>query len=176
MVRWRERRRAVEEIPPTVARDTGRIRAVLLMSGMPWQELDDGVQQVRMKFLEAQADPGQADIRDVSAWVAVVASRVAADWHRGRAKDMGLRERLAARWALRPAEHPQEHRDLALTVAGGLERLTPVQRQVLVLRYYTDLPVTGIAELLGVPEGTVKSRIHTAVAALRTELSDMEAI
>ncbi|MHC0432315.1 RNA polymerase sigma factor [Streptomyces sp. O3] len=176
MVRWRERRRTAREIPPTVARDSGRIRAVLLMCGMPWQDLDDGVQQVRLKFLEAQADPGQPEIRDVSAWVAVVASRVAADWHRGRAKDTRLRARLAARWSLRPAEHPQEHRDLALTVAGGLERLTPLQRQALVLRYYTDLPVSGIAELLGVPEGTVKSRIHAAVAALRTELGDMEAI
>ncbi|BFO21164.1 hypothetical protein SHKM778_75520 [Streptomyces sp. KM77-8] len=44
--------------------DAGRVRAVLLMSGMPWDELDDGLQQVRLKVLEQQgrfatSRPGQ---------------------------------------------------------------------------------------------------------------------
>ncbi|BFO21163.1 hypothetical protein SHKM778_75510 [Streptomyces sp. KM77-8] len=62
---------------------------------------------------------------------------------------------------------------LALTVAEGLERLPKAQRQALVLRYYADLSVPTIARLLDVPEGTVKSRIHGAVATLRRELRDI---
>ncbi|MEU5161287.1 sigma-70 family RNA polymerase sigma factor [Streptomyces sp. NPDC020875] len=153
--------------------DTGRLRAVLLMSGLPWGELDDGVQQVRLKLLEERARKGgDGGIRDERAWSAVVASRVAMDWHRDRRREAGLRERLAARWTVRPpVEHPQEHRALALSVADALARLTPDQRQTLVLRYYADLPVRDIARLLALPEGTVKSRLHKACAALRTVLT-----
>ncbi|MEE1942429.1 sigma-70 family RNA polymerase sigma factor [Streptomyces sp. TRM 70361] len=175
---WRGARPAADGPPASEeAFDTARVRAVLLVGGLPWDELDDGVQQVRLKLLEERARPDRPEIRDRDAWLAVVASRVAIDWHRRRTRETGLRERLAARWSRRPpADHPQEHRVLALTVADGLERLTAAQRQVLVLRYYADLPVRDIARLLDVPEGTVKSRIHLAVAALRTVLRDMEAI
>ncbi|MDW6059946.1 RNA polymerase sigma factor [Streptomyces sp. FXJ1.4098] len=148
---------------------------MLVLGGVPWDQLDDGVQQVRLKLLEEQAKPEQPEIREPMAWLTAVASRVAVDWHRARTRDAGLRERLAARWLWRPpAEHPEEHRVLALTVSRGLEGLSAVQRQVLTLRYYADLPVRDIAALLDVPEGTVKSRLHSAVAALRTQLHDME--
>jgi RNA polymerase sigma-70 factor (ECF subfamily) len=37
------------------AADVELVRAVLLLGGVPWGELDDGVQQVRLKLLETQA-------------------------------------------------------------------------------------------------------------------------
>ncbi|MBD3007241.1 sigma-70 family RNA polymerase sigma factor [Streptomyces sp. 5-10] len=80
---------------------------------------------------------------------------------------------------LRPlpvAEHTEEDRATALAVADGLGSLPPHQRQVLTLRYYADLPVRDMATLLDIPEGTVKSRLHTAVAALRTRLRETEVI
>jgi RNA polymerase sigma-70 factor (ECF subfamily) len=40
-------------------------------------------------------------------------------------------------------------------------------REVIVLRYYHDLAEPEIAETLSIPRGTVKSRLHAAVAALR---------
>ncbi|WP_432011909.1 RNA polymerase sigma factor [Streptomyces cucumeris] len=139
--------------------------------------LDDGVQEVRLKLLEQCADPGRAAVRDPSAWSSVVAARVAADWHRAGARDNGLRARLAARWARQPAAgHTEEDRTLALAVADGLGSLPRHQRQLLTLRYYADLPVRDIAQLLGIPEGTVKSRLHTAVAALRNRLHETEVI
>ncbi len=46
------------------------------------------------------------------------------------------------------------------------------QRAVLVLRYYMDWSVTDIAAALNVPAGTVKSRLHRAVAVLQAELGD----
>lgn len=46
---------------------------------------------------------------------------------------------------------------LSLAVAQGLDELPDQQRQVLVLRFFADLPVRSIAQELGVPEGTVKS-------------------
>ncbi len=54
--------------------------------------------------------------------------------------------------------------------------LPDAHRQVLVLRFYADLPVRGIAEELGIPEGTVKSRLHSAVRALRDRLHEDEVV
>jgi RNA polymerase sigma-70 factor (ECF subfamily) len=157
--------------------DVARVRAVLALGGVPWSELDDGVQEVRLKLLEQRADPDRAAVRNQSAWVGVVAARVAADWHRAGARDDGLRARLAARWARQPtAGHTEEDRTLALAVADGLSALAPHQRQILTLRYYADLSVRDIAQLLDIPEGTAKSRLHTAVAALRTRLRETEVI
>ncbi|MYX24904.1 RNA polymerase sigma factor, partial [Streptomyces sp. SID8380] len=73
--------------------------------------------------------------------------------------------------AVRPLD---EDRTLALTVADALARLTTEQRHLLVLRFYVDLPVAAIARELGVPEGTVKSRLHTATARMRALLSETE--
>ena len=44
------------------------------------------------------------------------------------------------------------------------------QRQLLVLRFYEDLPVDEIAALLGRPVGTVKAQIHRAVRTLKNHL------
>jgi RNA polymerase sigma-70 factor (ECF subfamily) len=49
-------------------------------------------------------------------------------------------------------------------------RLSPDHRIAIVLRYYLDLTVDQIADRVGVPSGTVKSRLHHAVSELRTEL------
>jgi RNA polymerase sigma-70 factor (ECF subfamily) len=52
----------------------------------------------------------------------------------------------------------------------GFRRLKPDQRAAVVLRYYVGLSVPEVAEALGVPEGTAKSRIHYATEALRAAL------
>ncbi|MEU0917502.1 RNA polymerase sigma factor [Streptomyces cyaneofuscatus] len=103
-------------------------------------------------------------------------SRVACDWHRGRAHDEALRERLVGRWARRPPEISEEHRVWAIAVAGELDSLSLLQRQMVSLRFYADLPVSTIAELPEIPEGTVKSRLHSTVAALRRRLQEKEVI
>ncbi len=51
-------------------------------------------------------------------------------------------------------------------VRRAFERLRPAERQILVLHHVDGRPVTEIAQSLGVPEGTVKSRLHTARRAL----------
>jgi RNA polymerase sigma-70 factor (ECF subfamily) len=46
-------------------------------------------------------------------------------------------------------------------------QLTPEHRAVLVLHFFVGLPVTEIAETLGIPAGTAGSRLHYAVRCLR---------
>ena len=57
-------------------------------------------------------------------------------------------------------------------VLGALHDLPQRQREVLVLRYWSDLPGAEIAEALGISEGSVKSHTHRGIAALRAALGD----
>ena len=51
-----------------------------------------------------------------------------------------------------------------------LATLPSEQREVLILRYQLDLSETEIAEVLGVPRGTVKSRAHAALVKLSEQV------
>ncbi len=70
----------------------------------------------------------------------------------------------------------EDDRVLEMAVAAGLERLSLTQRQVIVLRFFCDLPVRYIAVALDIPEGTVKSRLHGAVPAMRDRLREDDVI
>jgi len=55
-------------------------------------------------------------------------------------------------------------------VGRALDRLSPEQRVVVVLRYWRDMPLDQIATRLDVPLGTVKSRLHYALRLLAREI------
>ena len=57
-----------------------------------------------------------------------------------------------------------------LALEPAFARLSPDHRIIVVLRFWRDLTVDEIAERLGVPPGTVKSRLHYALKALREAL------
>ena len=63
--------------------------------------------------------------------------------------------------------------DLQLSLERALQRLTPRQRAVLVLRYYEDLTEVEAARVLGVGVGTVKSMHRQALARLRVAAPDL---
>jgi len=52
-------------------------------------------------------------------------------------------------------------------VRNAVQAMPPKLTEVLVLAYYHRLPYRDIAEIVGVPLGTVKSRLHAAVASFR---------
>jgi RNA polymerase sigma-70 factor (ECF subfamily) len=58
------------------------------------------------------------------------------------------------------------------SVEAGLDTLPPVEREVLTLFYLRDLSLTEIAEALGVPVGTVKSRLFRARRMLRAAMPE----
>ncbi|WP_084079558.1 sigma-70 family RNA polymerase sigma factor [Demequina sp. NBRC 110057] len=57
-----------------------------------------------------------------------------------------------------------------LDVRAALARLSPRERACIVLRFYDDLTVPGIADRLGIAEGTVKRYLSDASARLAQEL------
>jgi RNA polymerase sigma-70 factor (ECF subfamily) len=55
-------------------------------------------------------------------------------------------------------------------IAAAFPKLDPDLQLVVALRFYKELQLEAISELLGIPLGTVKSRLHTGLRRLRAEL------
>ena len=66
--------------------------------------------------------------------------------------------------------HAPEVKDEFGRVRQALESLAPVLRETLILVKYQGLKYAEAAETLGVPIGTVRSRIHAAIAQIRSVL------
>lgn len=64
-----------------------------------------------------------------------------------------------------------EREETRRVVLGALETLDEKHRTVVVLHYLSELALAEIALVVGVPVGTVKSRLHYALRRLRTHLS-----
>jgi RNA polymerase sigma-70 factor (ECF subfamily) len=66
--------------------------------------------------------------------------------------------------------HPNAHDD----VLGALDQLSCAEREVIVLIFYHDLSGSEVALVMGVPEGTVRSRLRRAKVRLNKLLSERE--
>ena len=67
------------------------------------------------------------------------------------------------------------HEEEARSVRAALARLPVAYREVLVLRHYEGLKFREIAEVLSVPEGTVKSRMAEGLSRMAVLLGSIEA-
>lgn len=64
---------------------------------------------------------------------------------------------------------------MADLVMRALQTLSADHRAVIVLRYYADLTEPQVADVLGLPLGTVKSRLHRAQAHLEQNTNLLDA-
>ena len=106
------------------------------------------------------------------AWVGRIARRIAV----ARAASAGKRETTqiddAADAVRDGAADPLEHVmdvEQSAQLRGAVDALPADQRQVVALRFFQDMPLERIAEETNVPLGTVKSRLHRALARLRDQ-------
>lgn len=112
-------------------------------------------------------------LRDPAAlprWLYTLARNTAFDAARARQTDhlsLGDREDFEE-----PHTGPEEPFDFedAEAVHRALERISRPHREVLTLFFLEDLSVEEIGDVVGVPPGTVKSRLHYARRALRAEM------
>jgi RNA polymerase sigma-70 factor (ECF subfamily) len=113
-------------------------------------------------------DPARGDLRP---WLLTVARRIAIDAHRARASrpvEVGDDVLVGMSGGGDDIERAME----TWLVSDALTALTPAHRDVLVETYYRGRSVAEAARTLGIPEGTVKSRMHYALAALRLALQE----
>ena len=110
---------------------------------------------------------GQRDPAQFPAWIYGIATRKCADAIRAKTR-RGRLDAQAARKSSKPVENltSEEQIDLATAIRG----LPPIHRAVVHLFYREELSVTEIASVLGIPAGTVKSRLHHARDVLKRQL------
>lgn len=138
------------------------VAAVGLITGNR-QDAADAVQDAIVGFL---ASPPRREIRNVAAWITVVASNRMRDRQRSSAAEARALERMG----LGDESTDDALRGLDLDVAAALKELPPQQREVCTLHYLLDQSVDTIAEGLGVSEGTVKTQLHRARKRLATRI------
>jgi RNA polymerase sigma-70 factor (ECF subfamily) len=117
-----------------------------------------------LRGLRSLGDPAR-----FPAWIYAIASRKCADRIRSNMRRRRLRAAIVAQ--PRPVScDPELGRGLDLSAALG--RLPFDQRLVVSLFYGEDLTVSDIARVVGAAEGTIKSRLHHARAALKGHLEE----
>jgi len=111
----------------------------------------------------------RATLRDpdrFEAWFARILVNVCRDRLRKRARIRRLPATMEEERHVDPAQATLD-RDV---LGRALAALDPDFRIVVILRFWIDLSVDDIAERLGIPAGTVKSRLHSSMRQLRAAL------
>jgi RNA polymerase sigma factor (sigma-70 family) len=101
-------------------------------------------------------------------WVLRITARRCADWIESRRRGRRRTEGLARAESL--PSRPETGLDDLLRVRTALAALEPGRRALMSLFYVEGLSVAEIARVLGVPAGTVKSRLHHARERVRAAL------
>jgi RNA polymerase sigma-70 factor (ECF subfamily) len=111
------------------------------------------------------------DTRPFGPWLKRIAINRAIDHLRRERRLEVLNEESAALhgWALGEAADEDLH---LWAVADAVASLGAAKRTVVVLRYWLDLPIEEIAGVLGLPVGTVASRLSRALVELRSALEE----
>ncbi len=126
------------------------------------RDVDDLVQETWLRVVRAATRFDSR--RRASTWIFQIALNLARDWHRRPPAEPADPARLADVVAPDALASVDAGIDVARLLAG----LPEAQRAVVVLRHFHDLGEEDIAAILAVPRGTVKSRLHTAMARLVT--------
>ena len=109
------------------------------------------------------------------AWLLrILVNRTKSELRKNRVRQIELEEGAATLPDPGDVEDQVLQKEERKRISQGLEALTPDYRQAVVLRYYADLTGPEIAATLGWPEGTVRSRLHRALAQLGQLLSEEE--
>jgi RNA polymerase sigma factor (sigma-70 family) len=112
---------------------------------------------------------GLRDPAHFPAWIYGIATRKCADAIRVSTRRRRLDAIVAADEGRKQVASPTSEHQIDLATA--IRQLPPTHRAVVHLFYREDLNVEEIASVLGIPAGTVKSRLHHAREALKRQLS-----
>lgn len=145
-------------------------RAAYLITGDA-AEAEDAVQEA---LLKAHRSLGsfRSDAR-FAPWLLKIVTNEALNRRRGRSRRSALELRAVQQQPLQSDPAQPEEALLAgeqwQAVIDALNRLNERDRLVLTYRYFLELPVSELAEILECPESTVRTRISRALARLREQ-------
>jgi len=160
---------AIERLVQTYQRDVYRLALSILDDP---DEADDATQEIFLSALRAlESFHGHASFKTWLFSIAINACRNRLQRKKSRGRLQQILQGLLQREQAHPEkEAMQNESDAALWQA--VRALDDKHRVPVILRYYHDLPVADIAEALGIPIGTVHSRLNHARERLRTLLKE----
>ena len=136
----------------------------LRMTGYDRELARDLTQDLFMRLWSARNsyDPK----RPFRTWMFAIAYNMLKNEYRRLMTVMQYKESVEKEEPLTEIENlEKEQRDRILRDA--INRLPEPQRAVFLLRYEEELPIAGIAQICDIPQGTVKSRLFSALTAVR---------
>jgi len=145
----------------------GKVRAYMFCGCANWADADDLVQEC---YLRALRGWGQFDGRGSRrAWLFVIARRTRVDWFRQK-------NRRSITVELEDAGEisVSSHMDQIDSIWKAIGSLDAEQREVIHLRFAAGLGYAQIAHALEIPIGTVRSRLHRGLKAIRKHIGEWE--
>lgn len=152
-----------------------RIKGFLLRTGSSADEAEEIAQAALVAVWRkaGQFDPATSG---AAAWIFTIARNLRIDAARRTARAAKLQQDAEAESWLEPgesAETTMSREENAIRVSAALLLLSEEQSRVIRLSFIEDRPHAEIASQLGIPLGTVKSRIRLAMKRLRDLLEDI---
>jgi RNA polymerase sigma-70 factor (ECF subfamily) len=129
---------------------------------------EEAVQETFLRAWKAgeRYDP---EIGSLRTWLFAILRNVVIDMGRARAS----RPRVGPEQGIEPSVEPLEQALVAWQVEEAMRRIGEDHRQVLLETHFRARPYAEVAEELGVPEGTIKSRVYYGLKALRVALEEI---
>jgi RNA polymerase sigma-70 factor (ECF subfamily) len=128
---------------------------------------EEAVQETFLRAWRAgeRFDPQIGSLRT---WLFAILRNVVIDLGRARSA-----RPTVAEGGIEPSVEPFDEALLSWQIEEAMRRIGDDHRHVLVETYYRGRPYAEVAEEIGVPEGTVKSRVYYGLRALRVVLEEM---
>jgi RNA polymerase sigma-70 factor (ECF subfamily) len=128
---------------------------------------EEAVQETFLRAWRA-GERFDSELGSLRTWLFAIIRNVVIDLGRARASRPGV-----AAGGREPSHDPLDDALLAWQVEEALRRIGEQHRRVLLETYYRGRPYAEVAAELGVPEGTVKSRVYYGLRALRNALEEI---
>jgi RNA polymerase sigma-70 factor (ECF subfamily) len=129
---------------------------------------EEAVQETFLRAWKAgeRYDP---EIGSLRTWLFAILRNVVIDMGRARAS----RPRVGPEAGIEPSVEPLEQALVAWQVEEAMRRIGEDHRRVLLETHFRARPYAEVAEEMGVPEGTIKSRVYYGLKALRVALEEI---
>ncbi|OQR56981.1 sigma-70 family RNA polymerase sigma factor [Bacillus sp. CDB3] len=148
-------------------------RTVVFLLGNQHQDVDDIVNEVYIKMWKSVTNYDMN--RSFRFWLHGIVVKQVQDWRRKSWRRFRIFEKKKMYEQDRSyiMDEGILHKETRNELVEVVQKLSYKHREVVIMRYFHEYSLDEIAVLLQIPVGTVKSRLHTALKRLRTEMEHM---